>query len=45
MSNLGPFSGGEGKTRLTAALKWHDVIGNHGALARKFAEQATVEEF
>jgi len=45
MSKLDPFSGAEGKKRLAAALKSHDVIGNHGALARKFAEQAVVEEY
>jgi CRP/FNR family cyclic AMP-dependent transcriptional regulator len=45
MSKLDLFSGAEGKKRLAAALKSHDVIGNHGALARKFAEQAEVEEF
>jgi CRP/FNR family transcriptional regulator, cyclic AMP receptor protein len=45
MSKVDPFNGAEGKKRLAAALKSHDVIGNHGALARKFAEQAEVEEF
>lgn len=45
MSKVDLFSGPEGKKRLAAALKAHDVIGNHAALARKFAEQAEVEEF
>ncbi len=45
MSKLDPFTGAEGKKRLAAALKPHEVIGNHAGLARKFAEQATVEEF
>ena len=45
MSKLDPFTRAEGKKRLAAALKPHEVIGNHAGLARKFAEQATVEEF
>jgi len=45
MSKLDQFAGAEGKKRLAAALKPHEVIGNHAGLARKFAEQATVEEF
>jgi len=44
MSKLDPFTGAEGKKRLAAALKPHELIANHAALARKFAEQATVEE-
>jgi CRP/FNR family cyclic AMP-dependent transcriptional regulator len=44
MSKVDLFSGAEGKKRLAAALKSHDVVGNHGALARKFAEQAEVQE-
>lgn len=39
------FTGAEGKKRLAAMLKSHEVIGNVGVLARKFAEQVTVEEF
>jgi CRP/FNR family transcriptional regulator, cyclic AMP receptor protein len=45
MAKLDPFTGTEGKKRLAAALKPHDLIGNNGTLARKFAEQANVEEF
>jgi CRP-like cAMP-binding protein len=45
MSKLDPFSGAEGKKRLAAVLKSHEVIGNHAGLARKFAELADVEEF
>jgi CRP/FNR family cyclic AMP-dependent transcriptional regulator len=44
MSKVDLFSGAEGKKRLAAALKAHDVVGNHAALARKFAEQAEVQE-
>jgi CRP/FNR family cyclic AMP-dependent transcriptional regulator len=44
MSKVDLFSGAEGKKRLAAALKSHDVVGNHAALARKFAEQAEVQE-
>jgi CRP/FNR family cyclic AMP-dependent transcriptional regulator len=45
MGKLDPFTGTEGKKRLAKALKSHELIGNDEALARKFAEQATVEEF
>jgi CRP/FNR family cyclic AMP-dependent transcriptional regulator len=45
MTKLDPFSGAEGKKRLAAALKSHEVIGNHGTLARKVAEQGEVQEF
>jgi len=45
MSKVDLFTGTEGKKRLAAALKAHDVIGNHAALARKVAEQAEVQEF
>jgi CRP-like cAMP-binding protein len=45
MSKLDQFTGTEGKKRLAKALKSHEVIGNDEALARKFAEQATVKEF
>ena len=44
MAKLDPFTGPEGKKRLAAALKPHDLIDNNGTLARKFAEQAEVEE-
>jgi CRP/FNR family transcriptional regulator, cyclic AMP receptor protein len=45
MGKLDPFSGTEGKKRLAAVLKSHEIIGNSGVLARKFAELADVEEF
>ena len=45
MPKLDPFSGAEGKKRLAAVLKSHEVIGNHAGLARKFAEYAEVVEF
>jgi CRP-like cAMP-binding protein len=45
VGKLDPFNGTEGKKRLAAALRSHDVIGNHATLARKFAEQSTVEEY
>jgi CRP/FNR family cyclic AMP-dependent transcriptional regulator len=45
MSKLDLFTGPEGKKRLAAALKSHEVVGNNAALARKFAELVTVEEF
>ena len=45
MSKLDHYSGGGGKQRLAAALESHEIIGHDEALARKFAERATVEEF
>lgn len=45
MGKLELFNGPEGKKRLASALRSHDIIGNHATLARKFAEQATVEEY
>lgn len=45
MNRFDQFSGPEGKQRLAVALWSHEVIGYDTALARKFAEQATVRKF
>jgi len=45
MTKLDQYSGSQGKQHLAAALRSHEIIGNDEALAKKFAEHATVEEF
>ena len=45
MSKIDQFAGPEGKQRLATALISHELVGHNEALARKFAEQATVEEY
>jgi CRP/FNR family transcriptional regulator, cyclic AMP receptor protein len=45
MSTVDQFTGPQGKQHLATALSSHEIIGHNEALAHKFAEEATVEEF
>ncbi len=45
MSKIDQFEGSEGKQRLATALLSHELVGHNEALARKFAQEAVVEEY